>query len=397
MALGQIKTKSFNTALNTILNDNKLKITIMKSITLLSLAFIMFAGNLFAGPKDEKKKTEAVAGAFAGGVVYSLPRTGIRLEVEVSQEKFFHGPYFEYAQKYLGIKGAPATDSENWTITGIKMETYGEPDPAEVHKAVGSVASMLSLSEEGVLVGINCEARKEKDKAYTSEFTKNVEIPRQIWPDLSMNSFLAGKDSTRRSGDKFKTFEEKAAEAAHDVLKLRKRKALALAAKYDKLPPDGEAYKVMVNELDRIIDDYTALFIGKSLKEKHSYTFEVVPDSKGAKGLVAFRFSSSTGVLPENNISGKPIMLELEPNADLVRNSSQFATPVTGETSVTGVFYRIPGFAVARVLNGTEVMAQARLPIAQFGVVSHLPDGILNGEYSIEFHPATGAIQRIGN
>jgi hypothetical protein len=369
----------------------------MRSITLLFLAFVLFAGNLFAGPKDEKKKTEGVAGAFAGGVVYSLPRTGIRLQAEVSQEKFFHGPYYEYAQKYLGIKGAPSTDSENWTITGIKMETFGEPDPAEVHKASGPMASMLSLSEEGVLVGINCELKREKDKVYTSEFTQNIEVPRQLWPDLSMNSYLVGKDSTKQSGDKFKTFEEKAAEAAHDVLKLRKRKALALAAKYDKLPPDGEAYKVMVNELDRIIDEYTALFIGKSYKAKHSYTFEVVPDSKGSKGLVAFRFSSSTGVLPENNVSGKPIMLELEANADLARNGSQSATPAAGETSADGIFYRVPGFAVARVLNGTDVLAQARLPIAQFGVVAHLPDGLLNGEYSIEFHPVTGAIQRIGN
>jgi hypothetical protein len=365
----------------------------MRSIGLLLLAFIMFAMNLSA----QKKKTEAAPGAFTGGVVYSLARTGVRIQAEVSQEKFFHGPYYEYAQKYLGIKGAPSTDSENWTITGIKMEIYGEPDPAEVHKATGPVASMLSLSEEGVLVGINCEVRKEKDKVYTSEFTQNVDVPRQLWPDLSMHSFLVGKDSTRQSGDKFKTFEEKAAEAAHDILKLRKRKALALAAKYDKLPPDGGAYKVMVDELDRIIDDYTALFTGKSYKAKHSYSFDVVPDSKGTKGLVAFRFSSTSGVLPENNVSGKPIMLELDPNTDLVRNGSQSSSPSTGETSTNGVFYRIPGFAIARVLNGSEVLAQARLPIAQFGVVTHLPDGLLNGEYSIEFHPATGAIQRIGN
>jgi len=368
----------------------------MKSICLIFLTFTLVAGNLFAGPKDDKKKTEPVVGVFAGGIVYSLPRTGVRIEVEVSQEKFFHGPYYEYAQKYLGIKGAPSGDSENWMITGIKMETFGEPDPAEVHKASGPVASLLSLSEEGVLVGINSELKLEKNKVFTSEFTKNVDVPRQLWPDLSMSSFLVGKDSTRQSGDKFKTFEEKAAEAAHDILKLRKRKGLTLAAKYDKLPPDGEAYKVMVNELDRIIDEYVALFTGKSYKGKHNYVFEVIPDSKGSKGLVAFRFSSSSGVLPENNVSGKPIMLELDPNTDLVRNGAQSSTPANGETSTYGVFYRIPGFAIARILNGSEVLAQARLPIAQFGVVTPLPDALLNGEYSIEFHPVTGAIQRIG-
>jgi hypothetical protein len=365
----------------------------MRSIGLLFLTCILFAGNLSA----QRKKSEPVPGAFAGGVVYSLPRTGIRLLVEISQEKFFHGPYYEYAQKYLGIKGALATDTENWTITGVKMETYGEPDPSEVHKASGQAASLLSLSEKGVLVGINSKVTAEKEKVFTSEFTKDVEVPKQLWPDLSMHSFLIKKDSARRTGETFKSFEEKAAEAAHDILKLRKRKALALAANYDKLPPDGKAYQVMVEELDRIIDEYTALFTGKSYKEKHNYKFEVVPDNKGTKGLVAFRFSPSSGVLPENNVSGKPIMIEIEPNADLVKSASQSSAPVPGETSTFGVFYRIPGIAVTRVLNGSEVLSQARLSIAQFGVVSPMPDALLNGEYSIEFHETTGAIKRIGD
>ena len=180
-------------------------------------------------------------------------------------------------------------------------------------------------------------------------------------------------------------------------MKLRKRKALLLAAKYDKLPPDGEAYKVVVDELNKIIGNYESLFIGKTFKTIHKYVFEVVPDAKSNKALVAFRFSPTTGILPETNISGKPILLELEPNADLARNSEQKAAPVAGETSVNGLFYRSPGSVVARLLNGGDVLAQARLSMGQFGVVSPFPDGLINGEYSIEIHPVTGAIKRIGN
>ncbi len=363
----------------------------MRSIVLLFFTFLMLTGSLSA----QRKKTENEPGVFAGGVIYSLPRTGIRLLVEVSQEKYFHGPYYEYAQKYLGIKGAPALDSETWTITGVKIETYGEPDPSEVHKALGPVASLLSLSEDGILVGINSKVKGGEEKVFTSEFTKDVEVPRQIWPDLSMHSFLTKRDSS--GNESIKSFEEKAEEAAHDIIKLRKRKALTLAAKYDKLPPDGKAYQVMTDELDKIIDDYTALFTGKSYKEKHHYTFEVVPDSKGAKGLVAFRFSSSSGVLPESNVSGKPIMIELEPNTDIIKSGTQASAASPGETSADGVYYRIPGIAVVKVLNGSDVLAQARLPIAQFGVVSPLPDALLSGEYSVELHKVTGAIQRIGN
>lgn len=366
----------------------------MKSTSILYLLIFLLVGNVFAGTKDDKKKIETPTGPFAGGVVYSLPRTGIRVFVDATQEKFFHGPYYEYAQKYLGIRNAASTDGENWVITGIRIETYGEPDPAEMHKATGAVASMLSLSEEGVLTGINSDEKGGKDKVFASEFINSIALPKQIWPDLSMHSFLSEKDSARRSGEKFKSFEEKAAEAAHDILKLRKRKAMALAAKYEKLPPDGKAYQVMVDELDKTIDEYMALFIGKSYKEKRKYTFEVIPDGKGAKGLVAFRFSPAAGVLPENNVSGKPIMLDLDPSTDLTRSSS---TVAQSESSNSGIFYRIPGFATARLLNGSDVLAQARLSIAQFGVVAPLPDALLNGEYKISFHPSTGAIQRIGN
>lgn len=367
----------------------------MRSVLFSFIAVALLVSSVSVAAKDDKKKPASELGIVTGGVVYSLPRTGIRIKVEVVQEKFYHGPYYEFAQKYLGIKNAASADSENWTITDLKLETYGEPDPSAVYKASGSVASLLSLSESGVLLGINSEVKAESNKVYTSDFTKKLKVPSTVWPDVSMHSFLAEKDSLHNSGSSLKSFEEKAAEAAHDVLKLRKRKALALAAKYEKLPPDGEAYAVMVSELDRIIDDYVALFAGKTIKAKHEYVFEVMPEGKGDRGLVAFRFSPTSGVLPENNVSGKPIMLELEPLAELNQKSQQVATPAAGELSTKGLYYRIPGFAVARLLNGSEVIAQSRVSIAQLGVVTPLSDGLLNGDYVFEFHPVTGAIRNI--
>ncbi len=369
----------------------------MKQLSLLLFIALLVAGTFGASAKDDKKKGASEMGAFQGGLIYSLPRTGVRILAEVTQEKFFHGPYYEYAGKYLGLKNVASSDGESWKITDLKMETFGAPDPSEVHKANGAVASMLSLSDEGVLLGINCPVKADGTKTYTTDFTQTVELPHDIWSELSMHSFLEGKDSTKHSGDKLKTFEEKAAEAGQDVIKLRKRKALILASKYDRLPPDGQAYQVMVDELNKIISNYEALFIGKTYKVTHKYVFEVVPDAKANKALVAFRFSPSAGVLPESNVSGKPIMLELDPNLDLSKNSEQRATPAAGETSGNGLFYRVPGSVVARLLSGSDVLAQSRMAMAQFGIVSPFPDGMINGDFSIEIHPATGAIKRVGN
>ena len=73
---------------------------LIKRFAILLLTSFLIAGNLFA-QRSDKKKSEV--GAFSGGVVYSLPRTGIRIIAEVSQEKFFRGPYSEFALKYLGV------------------------------------------------------------------------------------------------------------------------------------------------------------------------------------------------------------------------------------------------------------------------------------------------------
>jgi hypothetical protein len=365
----------------------------MRVLTVFILATSLVASNLSSNAKDDKKKTASELAAISGGVVYSLPRTGIRIEVEAEQQLLVHGPYNAFAQKYLGINDAPKTDEESWVITSVKMDTYGEPDPTAVYKAIGNTATLLSLSEEGVMIGINSEVKPEAGKVMTNNFPVKTSDKDNEWNDLSMHTFLLTKDSTQKAGTSFKSFEEKAAEAAADILKFRKRKAAILAAKDDKLLPDGEAYKTMISGLDKVIGDYVALFAGRRISRQHHLTFEVVPDGKVGKPLVAFRFSQTSGVLPASNVSGKPIMLELEPNGDLKQKIEATVTP---EVTTKGIYYRIPMVTQARLLNGADVLAQAKMTIAQFGLITALSDGLLNGEYSIEFYPATGAIRRIG-
>ncbi len=365
----------------------------MRVLTVLLLLAGMVTTNFNLSAKDDKKKPANELTAVAGGVVYALPRTVIHIEVEAEQVKLIHGPYNAFASKYLGISNAPKTDEENWAITNVRMDTYGEPDPNAVYKATGNISTLLSLSEDGVLLGINSEVKSGAGKPVTTMFPSRQAVADDNWFDLSMHSFLSEKDSTKRAGSTFKSFEEKAAEAASDILKLRKRKALTLAAKYDKLPPDGEAYKVMIAELDKIIGDYVSLFVGRTVTKKYQLAFDVVPDGKSNKGLVAFRFSQNAGVLPESNVSGKPVMLEIETGSELKQKSDAASA---GEVTTKGIYYRVPVVAQVRLLNGSEVLAQSKMAVAQFGTIATLPDGLLSGEYAIEFHPATGAIKKIG-
>ena len=87
-----------------------------------------------------------------GCLVYSLPSTVIRLEVEASGEHFYAGPYAKYAQKYLGVN-ARQTDAVSYSVTSVKMTPCTEADQAYRYTvAPGSgMPAFLSLTSQGLV------------------------------------------------------------------------------------------------------------------------------------------------------------------------------------------------------------------------------------------------------
>lgn len=339
----------------------------------------------------QRKKDDGTVPVSTEGVIYSLPRTGIRINVQAKQEKFFHGPYFQYAEAMLGLKNAPSADFERWTITDIQIETFSEADPDQVYKSTGIAASMLNLTESGILAGINSEAVPADPSFAVSTFLGDTKTPDFPFADLSLNPFFEIGDSTRRRAIVTKSIEEKAQEAAHTVTKLRKRRFKALANAYDVLLPDGRAYELMVEELDKLEEEYVGLFIGKTYKKTFEYSFDFIPGENSVSGEVAFRFAENKGVLPKTDLSGKPVVVDMKKLDNLA--SAQEKLNATGGPS--GVFYRVPGQAEVRIMNGMSLMAATRATIAQFGTVAPLPESLLDGTYRIAFHPKTGAIKSV--
>lgn len=360
----------------------------MKTGYRLFVILMILSSSIFAQRTD--KKDGAVA--FTNGVVYSLPRTGVRIYVTAVQEKFFFGPYHQYAEPMLGLKNAPSSDRESWTITDIRIETFSEPDPSQVFKATGPAASLVSLSESGTIAGINAGVETKEERLPVSTFLDHSSIPDVPFTDLSLDSFFEKPDSTHKNTLVIKSLEEKAQEAAHTVTKLRKRRFKTLANGYEEQLPDGRAYEVMAEELDKLEKEYVALFIGKSYKNTFQYCFDYMPENNSVSGEVVFRFAEAKGVLPVSDMSGKPILIDMKKLDNL---ASAQAKAATGTPSASGVFYRIPGKAEIRILNGINLMATSRADIAQFGTTTFIPDELLDGNHRIIFHPATGGIKSI--
>lgn len=62
-------------------------------------------------------------------VVYNLPRTTVQFEIETTRMVTRRGPFFQYAEKYLGITEVPTVDSKSWHISGVSITTSQEADP----------------------------------------------------------------------------------------------------------------------------------------------------------------------------------------------------------------------------------------------------------------------------
>jgi len=355
-----------------------------KGYTLL-LILLVLNSSIFA----QRKETTV---PFSSGIVYSLPRTGVRIYVTATQEKFFFGPYYQYAEAMLGIKNAPSSDRESWSINDIRIEPFSEPDPGQVHEATGHAASLVSLTPSGTLAGINAGVESVEEAFPVSTFWGETKVPEIPFPDLSLNPFFEKPDSAHRNTFVVKSLEEKAMEAAHTITKLRKRRFKTLANGYDEQLPDGHAYEVMVEELGKLEDEYVGLFTGKSYKKTFEYCFDYIPGNSSVSGEVVFRFSEVKGVLPTSDMSGKPIVIDMKKLDDLASAQSKLAS---GSPSGTGVLYRIPGKAEIRVLNGVNLIATTRADIAQFGTTAFVPDELLDGNYRIVFHQKTGGIKSI--
>lgn len=364
----------------------------MKYLILIIALLIALPG---LGQKKKKDDEENMI-AFTEGITYALPRTGIRVNVEAIREKFVPGPYAAYAEQLLGIQNAKTRAYTKWSVAGVKVETFAEPDPDQVHKAMGEGAFLLSLTPDGCLAGINYSALEEPVEVFQTN--KNFQKPDLndgfSFDYFSDTPFVTPGDSTNGFRPTRVSVEQKAAEAAKRILNCRMNQYDLAALRIDGEYPDGEAYEVSLEELKRTEENYTTLFVGRTTYKTENYSFEYVPGAKD-KNAVIFRISDDNGIVPASDLSGKPVMVEFEQVDALASQYNKNATSENPEAGSKGVYYRMPGTANIKITYESNQMATTRATIAQFGVVAPLPEELLDGNHSISIHPETGAIKSV--
>ena len=344
---------------------------------------LFFAIALLALPKFAWAQKNADPEGF---LTYSLPSTSIVLEVEAVQEKFYVGPYARYAEKYLGIK-ARQKDETTFQLTEIKMTPLLEADQSRrytVNVKKGQIdATFLKLATGGLISFSDAKFGDESVWRFPTESQGDF-TGKGVSSNLtSQSATLYRSDSKASAYDKVavrqdmlveKTLEQRAAETAEMILKLRKQRLQIVTGDTD-ATYSGEAMGAAIAEITRLEEEYMMLFAGYSEFQTQKMRFEVIPDAANESNMyVAFRLSDTAGLVPADNLSGKPVIMEIIPQV--------FAdTEVTVEDAKNKkevlAYYRIPAVCTVRLMDGANLLLQSRMPIYQLGRESSLPVNVI--------------------
>ena len=329
-----------------------------------------------------QKKSDPL-GTFA----YSLPATVINLEVEALQEKFYAGPYAKYAEKYLGIN-VRQKDETTFQLLQINMTPCVEADLSEryvLSVEKGKVdASFLKLSSAGLVAFSDAVAGGETQwrfpartagdfsgKGVSSNLTSEATV---LYKNDKKDSEY-NKVSVQQNMIVAKSPEKKAAETAEMILELRKQRLQIVTGDTD-ATYSGEAMAAAIEELTRLEEEYMTLFIGYSETQIQKKNFEVIPDAgRESQKYIAFRLSDAAGLVPADNLSGKPVVIELIPQE--VASVEAPAGMDPKKTPALLAYYRIPAICAVKLIEGVEVLLQTRMPVYQLGVKASLPVNVI--------------------
>lgn len=316
-------------------------------------------------------------------VAYYMPRTSIIVDVEYEEIHQTQGMFYQYSERYLGTKDVVTETGTRYAIKHISIATKATADPTRVYTFTPSKAVIGSflLTKDGILEGVNIEAEhleKTDKKGHTSKADKQSSVAPFMEEQL-----LAG--STAKMAES----------VAKQIYRIREARLNLVSGDVDKMPADGKAMKLALDELRAEEDALVALFVGtKEVKVKHeriSFNLSNNPaDLYDMSNEVFFRFSQYNGVVGADDLSGEPYYLNIE-----AINTPKAPAPDKKAVAASPIYYNIPGSAQVTLSDGENVIAEKVVAVAQYGYAVPLPAELIKAGATIRFDTKTGALVSI--
>lgn len=253
------------------------------------------------------------------GIVLSQPRTILSVDVTVACDRIIAGPYARYAQKFLGVR-APLTDKTVWSVEG------------------GSVALLDAAAALDAAAPASSSSRTVRYAEAEEEFAR-------LQADKNAMTVLPLEDAAR--------------EAAERIFSLRRHRIELITGEAGE-NVFGEGLNAALAEIARLEQSYLELFLGKRIVSTRTRRYIVCPQADKRQYVVC-RFSASEGLLPESDLSGDMVLLQIEPSGNVPTDLA------AGPKETNVVACRVADPSVCTLIVGGREFARAVLPIFEFG------------------------------
>lgn len=320
------------------------------------------------------------------GLVYSLPVTHFRIEVEMEKTIRKAGPYYQYAQRYLSVSKPITEDSQSWKLKSVKVTPYGVPDEDNRYlmQFKGGNGVFLMMTDDGLPLSINKEAVEDN---IPKRPDKKKEEPSLTAEDLVMalpGELLVSESTAKR-----------AQIAAQLIYKIRESRTAFATGEADQIP-DGEALKLIMAQLDEQERALMALFCGRERTVTVTREFDYCPTGDVDKDVL-FRISDVEGVVKSDNLGGDPVYISVE-----ITRQGEMPVDDKGEPKKlpkNAVMYNIPGQARVTLRYDGKNLLDKEVDVSQFGINFGLDPSMFTNKKSpnyLLFYPETGSIKEIG-
>jgi hypothetical protein len=344
---------------------------------------ILFIIALFSGMLTVQSQSDFALKGNVPSLVYALPKTGLCFEIEVETVTEKPGIFYLYSQRYLATDQVVMEEKIGCRVTDIKMKTVTAPDTnrqyAIEYLPKSPAVFGVVVNEQGILCGVNVPAVSVKNcETKAKIFTKNAkQLSTQDLLPLTQDYMMAGSTAKMAEG------------AAKQIYTIRESRLNLLTGEVDHMP-DGEAMRIMLQELTAKEKKLTELFIGSVQKEIHTYTLTLFPEDMMSEEVL-FRLSAKRGVVAKEDLSGEPYFISIVP-----KKIKKDAEETKTKSEKIGLYTILPAITHITIGDGVHTLFQGETAMPQFGELVPLPESLVHTpKIKISIDPQTGRLLKI--
>ncbi len=332
---------------------------------------------------SQTEVTTYIPGKSMDAVTYFLPKTIIEVEVEANKVTYTPGEFCKYADRYLRLTGISDKEETHWEIGKITVKPIGMPDPENIFSVKlkdKTIAPLMELTEDGIIKSINKSIEKKSGK-------KSSDVPDKQKVKLNPKDLMTEEMLMASSSAKMAEL------VAKEIYNIRDSKNAIIRGQADNMPKDGEALKLMLENLEAQENAMLEMFSGTTDIETKKFTVRLVPN-KDLNKQVLFRFSKHLGVVANDDLSGAPVYVSL---TDLNTVPEPDEKTKKEKKKLEGIVYNVPGKAQISIFNNHKTFYEGTIPVTQFGNQEILANDLFNKKATtqVTFDPVTGGLIKI--